>query len=82
MCVSSRSTSSRLNLTDTGIDRYAVLIQERKPDRGAIIGNVVLPFLQRDDDHPVLNLSDRLAKRQRDILFEWYALRDDVDIPH
>ncbi|BGP33006.1 hypothetical protein JCM10296v2_004795 [Rhodotorula toruloides] len=50
---------------------YAVLMQERKPDRGAIIGNVVLPFLQRDEDHPVLDLSDRLAKRQRDILFEW-----------
>ncbi|BGP25489.1 proteophosphoglycan ppg4 [Rhodotorula toruloides] len=53
---------------------YTVLLQERKHDRGAIVGNIVLPFLQRDEDRPVLNTGERLAKRQRDILFEWLKI--------
>lgn len=50
---------------------YEHLLREGRADRGAIISTVLLPFLRSEEQQGRTNLSKRLAKRQRDVLFSW-----------
>ncbi|TKA58533.1 hypothetical protein B0A53_00274 [Rhodotorula sp. CCFEE 5036] len=59
---------------EEAIGSYEHLLHEGRPDRGAIISTVLLPFLRSEEQQGRTNLSKRLAKRQRDVLFSWVEL--------
>lgn len=68
------SMSSAWMSLEEAIGSYEHLLHEGRPDRGAIISTVLLPFLRSEEQQGRTNLSKRLAKRQRDVLFTWVKL--------
>lgn len=66
-----RSSSARSATDGLFPCSYEHLLHEGRPDRGAIISTVLLPFLRSEEQQGRTNLSKRLAKRQRDVLFSW-----------
>ncbi|GAA6060753.1 hypothetical protein JCM10212_003797 [Sporobolomyces blumeae] len=66
-------SSAWLDLEDA-LAIYSRAVQENQVDRAVVITNTLLPFLKKEEDNPATRTNERLAKRQRDILFGWLAV--------
>ncbi|GAA5935019.1 uncharacterized protein JCM15063_003129 [Sporobolomyces koalae] len=44
------------------------------PDRAPLLTGTLLPFLKKEEDRPATRTNERLARRQRDILFGWISI--------
>ncbi|GAA6012848.1 hypothetical protein JCM11491_006199 [Sporobolomyces phaffii] len=70
---SDASMSSAWLDVEDALGQYSKALQQNHPERATVLTGTLLPFLKKEEDSPYSGTNERLAKRQRDILFGWLA---------